>query len=86
MLLVGLFLVIKYLGKEWINWLMSIYFALAGLYSVPYVRPAACLRGFLAIPYYPFLESHRSCEIHIGHSTLESILHRSVGHYDKRHR
>ncbi|KAI0277418.1 signal peptide peptidase-domain-containing protein [Russula aff. rugulosa BPL654] len=35
-LLVGLFLVLKYLGKEWINWLMSLYFGLAGLYSVPY--------------------------------------------------
>ncbi|KAI0298504.1 peptidase A22B, signal peptide peptidase [Russula brevipes] len=34
-MLVGLFLIIKYLGKEWINWLMSCYFALAGLYSVP---------------------------------------------------
>ncbi|KAH9961237.1 signal peptide peptidase-domain-containing protein [Russula dissimulans] len=34
-LLVGLFLIIKYLGKEWLNWLMSFYFALTGLYSVP---------------------------------------------------
>jgi minor histocompatibility antigen H13 len=34
-LLAGLFLVIKYFGKEWINWLLSLYFALAGLYSVP---------------------------------------------------
>ncbi|KAI0254114.1 signal peptide peptidase-domain-containing protein [Lactifluus subvellereus] len=35
-LLAGLFLVIKYFGKEWINWLLSLYFALAGIYSVPY--------------------------------------------------
>jgi len=35
-LLAGLFLVIKYFGKEWINWLLSLYFALAGLYSVPH--------------------------------------------------
>ncbi|KAN0107196.1 Signal peptide peptidase domain containing protein [Russula decolorans] len=35
-LLVGLFLVVKYLGKEWINWFMSLYFGLAGLYSVPH--------------------------------------------------
>ncbi|KAI0305685.1 signal peptide peptidase-domain-containing protein [Multifurca ochricompacta] len=35
-LLAGLFLVIKYFGKEWINWLMSLYFSLAGLYSVPH--------------------------------------------------
>ncbi|KAI9437759.1 signal peptide peptidase-domain-containing protein [Lactarius indigo] len=34
-LLGGLFLAIKYFGKEWINWLLSLYFALAGLYSVP---------------------------------------------------
>jgi len=34
-LLVGLFLVIKYLGKEWINWIMSLYFGLVGLYTVP---------------------------------------------------
>jgi len=34
-MLVGLFLVLKYLGKEWINWLLSLYFALVGLYSVP---------------------------------------------------
>lgn len=34
-LLASLFLVIKYFGKEWINWLLSLYFALAGLYSVP---------------------------------------------------
>ncbi|KAN0129764.1 Signal peptide peptidase domain containing protein [Lactarius tabidus] len=36
LLLAGLFLVIKYFGKEWINWLLSLYFALAGLYSVPH--------------------------------------------------
>jgi hypothetical protein len=36
-MLVGLFLVVKYLGKEWINWIMSHYFGLAGLYSVPHV-------------------------------------------------
>ena len=36
-MLVGLFLVLKYLGKEWINWLLSLYFALVGLYSVPRV-------------------------------------------------
>jgi len=35
-LLVGLFLVVKYLGKEWINWIMSLYFAVAGLYTVPH--------------------------------------------------
>jgi len=35
-MLVGLFLVLKYLGKEWINWLLSLYFALVGLYSVPH--------------------------------------------------
>jgi minor histocompatibility antigen H13 len=35
-LLVGLFLVVKYLGKEWINWFMSLCFGLAGLYRVPY--------------------------------------------------
>jgi len=35
-LLVGLYLVIKYLGKEWLNWLMSFYFALTGLFSVPH--------------------------------------------------
>ncbi|KAH9998450.1 signal peptide peptidase-domain-containing protein [Russula compacta] len=35
-MLVGLFLVLKYLGKEWINWLMSLYFGFAGLYSVPH--------------------------------------------------
>jgi len=35
-LLVGLFLVVKYLGAEWINWLMSLYFGLAGLYSIPH--------------------------------------------------
>ncbi|KAI0036854.1 signal peptide peptidase-domain-containing protein [Vararia minispora EC-137] len=33
--LLGLFLVIKYLGKEWINWLMGWYFSFAALYSVP---------------------------------------------------
>ncbi|KAI9463548.1 signal peptide peptidase-domain-containing protein [Lactarius psammicola] len=34
-LLGGLFLVIKYFGKEWINWLLSLYFGLAGIYTVP---------------------------------------------------
>lgn len=57
-LLVGLFLVLKYLGKEWINWLMSLYFGFAGLYSVPHVSPLTCLRRFLAIPYYFFLVPH----------------------------
>jgi hypothetical protein len=71
--LVGLFLVLKYLGKEWINWLMSLWFGLAGLYSVPHVSPLTCLRGFLAIPYYPSLVSHSSGQIHVGHPALESI-------------
>ena len=30
----GLYLIIKYLGPEWINWLMSWYLSLASLYSV----------------------------------------------------
>jgi minor histocompatibility antigen H13 len=34
----GLFLVIKYLGPSWINWIMSWYFSIAALYSVPDVR------------------------------------------------
>jgi len=72
-LLVGLFLVLKYLGKEWINWLMSLYFGFAGLYSVPYVSPLTYLRRFLAIPYYPLLVSHQSGQIYAGHPALESI-------------
>jgi hypothetical protein len=71
--LVGLFLVLKYLGKEWINWFMSVYFGLAGLYSVPHVSPLTCLRRFLAIPYYPLLVPHQSGQIHVGRPTLESI-------------
>ena len=65
--LVGLFLVVKYLGKEWINWLMSLYFGLAGLYGVPHVSPLTCLHRFLAIHYYPFLVPHLSGQIHVGH-------------------
>ena len=30
----GLYLIIKYLGPEWINWLMSWYLSLASLYIV----------------------------------------------------
>ena len=57
-MLFGLFLVLKYLGKEWINWLMSIYFGLAGLYSIPNVSTLTFSRRFLAIAYYPFLDPH----------------------------
>jgi hypothetical protein len=39
--LTGLYLVIKYLGKEWINWLMGWYFTCAALYTVPNVRTQA---------------------------------------------
>jgi minor histocompatibility antigen H13 len=45
-MLVGLFLVLKYLGKEWINWLLSLYFALVGLYSVPRVTPSPFSHSF----------------------------------------
>ncbi|KAH9978656.1 signal peptide peptidase-domain-containing protein [Lactifluus volemus] len=46
-LLGGLFLVIKYFGKEWINWLLSLYFILAGFYSVPHslIRLAKIMYG-----------------------------------------
>jgi len=47
-MLVGLFLVLKYLGKEWINWLLSLYFALVGLYSVPHVPPSYILAQLLS--------------------------------------
>ena len=46
-MLVGLFLVLKYLGKEWINWFMSLYFSLAGLYSVPHVVSLLACACFL---------------------------------------
>ena len=36
--LFGLYLVVKYLGKEWINWLLGWYFSIAGVGSVWKVR------------------------------------------------
>jgi minor histocompatibility antigen H13 len=36
--LFGLFLVIKYFGREWINWVLGWYFSLAGVGSVFRVR------------------------------------------------
>ena len=55
MLLVGLFLILKYLGKEWINWLLSLYFALVGLHSVPHVTSLLFLAQFslrgLTVPF-----------------------------------
>lgn len=33
-MLCGLYYVIKYFGKEWINWLLGWYFALAGVGSL----------------------------------------------------
>jgi hypothetical protein len=51
-MLVGLFLILKYLGKEWINWLLSLYFALVGLYSVPHVTPSSFSHGFSLEIYY----------------------------------
>lgn len=32
--LFGLYMVVKYVGKEWINWLLGWYFAIAGVGSV----------------------------------------------------
>lgn len=32
--LLGLYLVVKYLGEEWINWLLGWYFSIAGVGSV----------------------------------------------------
>jgi hypothetical protein len=34
----GLYLVIKYLGQTWINWLLGIYFSLTGVASIWRVR------------------------------------------------
>lgn len=53
-LLVGLFLILKYLGKEWINWLLSFYFAVVGLYSVPHVRPPLSRTVSLRVFTVPF--------------------------------
>lgn len=36
--LFGLYLVMKYLGTEWINWLLQWYFTLTGVGSVSKVR------------------------------------------------
>ena len=36
--LFGLYLVVKYLGPEWINWLLQWYFTLTGIGSVGKVR------------------------------------------------
>lgn len=33
MLLLGLYLVVKYFGKEWINWALQWYFTIAGVGS-----------------------------------------------------
>ncbi|KAL0581319.1 hypothetical protein V5O48_000695 [Marasmius crinis-equi] len=43
--LFGLFLVIKYIGKEWINWLLGWYFSFAGVGSVS--RSAISLAKFI---------------------------------------
>ena len=45
-MLFGLYLVVKYLGKEWINWLLQWYFTFAGVGSVGKVRTIlACSRS-----------------------------------------
>ena len=56
-MLVGLFLVIKYLGKEWLNWLMSFYFALTGLFSVSHVNLSS-YAGFSRLLMVPSLVPH----------------------------
>ena len=37
--LLGLYLIVKYYGKEWITWLLQWYFTIAGVGSVGKVRP-----------------------------------------------
>ena len=46
--LLGLYLVVKYLGEEWINWLLGWYFSIAGVGSVWNVSAAiGCWDGRL---------------------------------------
>lgn len=48
----GLYLVFKYLGKEWINFIFGIYFALVGVVSVWKVSFSPCVRRSLQLTWY----------------------------------
>lgn len=56
--LFGLYLVVKYLGKEWINWLLGWYFAIAGVGSCAKVRHGALIccaepQRCILVDYFP---------------------------------
>lgn len=44
--LFGLYLIVKYFGKEWITWLLQWYFTFAGIGSFGKVRRAALIMSY----------------------------------------
>ena len=71
-LLFGLYLVVKYFGTEWINWLLQWYFTFAGVGSVGKVSIRAVLSAvFLEISIT--LVPYRSLPVDPRGSTLEGV-------------